>query len=311
MRRILSILAAGTIALSACSDDTVGPPTNYVFVVIPDQAELSMTQDDSVVVSAMVVDTISGGHMFSPPLTWTSDDPDVAILESADDGMWVHAMGAGQTQIHVVFDAAKGPVEATIDVAVEGNPAATFALSSATSSLYPGDADTLRITLQDAEGNDLSLRRITWDNSADSVASVAPLTRVWTTEVSDDSTAVDSVTYYAVVTANDTGSAEITASVEGMEKTIAVTVALRPVASVKMTPDVAGLHVGETATLVAEPKAANGETLTDRDIVWASSAPAVATVDTAGVVTAVSAGNANITATIEGKVGTTAVLVIP
>ena len=309
MRRILSILAAGTIALSACSDDTVGPPSNYVFVVIPDQAELSMTQDDSVVVSAMVVDTISGGHMYAPPLSWTSDDPDVAILERAGDDMWVHATGAGQTQIHVVFNAAKGPVEGTIDVAVDGNPAATFALSSATSSLYPSDADTLRITLQDAEGNDLSLRRITWDNSADSVASVEPLTRVWTTEVSDDSTVVDSVTYYAVVTANDTGSAEITASVEGMEQTIAVTVALRPVSTVKVTPDIAALHVGETATLSATLKAANDETLDGRAVTWTSLVPLVATVDSTGKVTAVGPGQTTIQASSGGKTGSATVYV--
>ena len=156
MRRILSILAAGTLALSACSDDTVGPPVNYVFVVIPDSAQLSMSQDDSVTMNAIVEDTISGGRMYNADLDWSSDDPDVAVAEKNDDGDWqIRATGDGQTQIHIVFNAYHGPVEGTIDVSVTGVPAATFTLSASAASLYPGDADTLRIQIKDADGNEL------------------------------------------------------------------------------------------------------------------------------------------------------------
>ena len=312
MRRILTILAAGTLALSACSDDTVGPPTNYVFVVVPDQATISLTQDDSADVSAMVKDTVSGGQMYHPALDWSSDDPDVAVVEANGDGWQVRATGPGTTKLHAVFNAYHGPVEGTIDVSVTGVPAATFTLSASAASLYPGDADTLRIQIKDADGNELSPHRVSWENSADSVASVEQFTRTWldTVTVGDkDSVVVDSVPYQAVITANSVGTAELVATVEGTEQTVNVTVSERPVASVKMNPDAAALHVGDKVTITATPKAANGESL-DRDVTWLSSNPLVATVDTLGVVTAKAVGNATITATSEGKIGTTSLLVV-
>lgn len=289
MRRFLTFLAAGTLALSACSDDTIGSPTNYAFVVIPDQAALSLTQDDSVLVSAMVKDTISGSHMYSPELEWTSDDPDVATVESADDGMWqVRATGSGATQIHVVFQASAGPAEATINVSVEANPAAVFEIAQSAVTMYPGDTTTLGITLQDAAGNDLSHRRIDWENSADSVASVD----------------VD-----GFVSAVDTGTATIIASVEGTSDTITVTVQPRPVSTITVTPDIAALHVDETVNLSATLKAANGESLDGREITWSSLVPLVATVDSTGRVTAVGAGQTTISATSGGKTGTATIYV--
>lgn len=312
MRRILTILAAGTIALSACSDDTVGPPPNYVFVVIPNQTELSLTQDDSAAVSVIVKDTISGGQMYYPDIDWSSDDSTVAVIEPNGDDWQVRAVGDGSTQIHAVFNAASGPVEGTIDVSVTGVPAESFGLSSLSASLYPGDADTIEVHLHDDGGNELPARRISWENSADSVASLETFALVTadTTIVGSDTTIDTSVEYYAVVTANSVGEAEITGSVEGFDQTIEVTVDERPVDNVVMSPDVAGLHVGEKVTITATPKGANGESLTDRDVTWASSDTTVATVDSTGVVTAVGVGTVEIDATVEGVTGTTTVIVI-
>lgn len=314
MRRILTILAAGTLALSACSDDTVGPPPDYVFVVIPDSASLTMTQDDSTTVSAVVKDTVSGGQMYNPTLEWSSDDPDVAVVEKNDAGDWqVRATGDGQTTIHAVFNAYHGPVEGSIEVSVTGVPAASFTLAQDLLELYRGDADTVRLVLHDAEGNDLSLHRIEWESSDDSVASVAPLTRVWTDTITvgeEDSVVVDSVTYYAVVTANDTGSAEITGSTaEGLTQTISVVIEKRPVAKVVMDPDVQALHVGDKFTITATPTGANDEVLADRDIGWSSTDTSIVTVDSTGMVTAVGVGSAQIKALVEGIFGSTSVIV--
>lgn len=312
MRRILTLLAAGTLALSACSDDTVNAPANYVFVVIPDQATLSLTQDDSAEVSVVVKDTVSGGHMYSPDIDWSSDDPDVAVVESNDDGWQVRAIGAGTTKLHAVFNALHGPVEGTIDVTVTGVPAASFALGESAVGLYPGDVDTMEVHILDADGNELSPRRISWENSADSVASVETFAKVLadTTISADekDTTIVTSVSYYAAVTGNSIGDAEIVGDVEGHQQAITVSVTERPVASVEMDPDVAAMHVGDKLTITATPTGANDEAL-DREVVWATSNPLVATVDSTGVVTAVAAGNVSIAATSEGKVGTTAIIV--
>jgi alpha-tubulin suppressor-like RCC1 family protein len=74
-----------------------------------------------------------------------------------------------------------------------------------------------------------------------------------------------------------------------------------PVASVTLAPDSSILDVGITKTLVAVPRDAAGNPLTGRAIAWTSSAPAIARVDTLGIVTAVSVGRAVITATSSGK----------
>jgi uncharacterized protein YjdB len=74
-----------------------------------------------------------------------------------------------------------------------------------------------------------------------------------------------------------------------------------PVASVTVAPTSASVLVGQTATLTATLKDANGNVLTGRAITWTTSSASVASVSAAGVVTGVSAGTATITATSEGK----------
>jgi ricin-type beta-trefoil lectin protein/Big-like domain-containing protein len=84
-----------------------------------------------------------------------------------------------------------------------------------------------------------------------------------------------------------------------------------PVAAVAVSPASASLTVGGTQQLSATPKDASGNALTGRAVTWASSAPAVASVSGAGLVTAVAAGTATITATSEGISGTASVAVSP
>jgi len=83
--------------------------------------------------------------------------------------------------------------------------------------------------------------------------------------------------------------------------------AVAPVASVTLSPASANLAVGAAQQLAATLQDAAGNTLTGRTVTWASSAPAVATVNAGGLVTAVSAGSATITATSEGVQDTASV----
>jgi len=81
------------------------------------------------------------------------------------------------------------------------------------------------------------------------------------------------------------------------------------VASVAVTPASASALVGGTVQLTATPLDAEGNPLTGRVVTWSSNAPAVATVDANGLVTAVAGGTATITATSEGKSGTAAITI--
>ena len=89
-----------------------------------------------------------------------------------------------------------------------------------------------------------------------------------------------------------------------------------PVATVSVTPSSTALLVGVTdsvslgtATVSATEKDASGNVLSGRTVTWSSSATNIATVSSAGVVTAVGAGSATVTATSEGQTASVSVTV--
>src|SRR5438552_1524824 len=85
--------------------------------------------------------------------------------------------------------------------------------------------------------------------------------------------------------------------------------ALTVAAAVGVTPATATGQAGQTVQLTATPKDANGRALSGRAVSWSSSNTSVVTVSNAGVVSAVTLGSATITATSEGKSGTSSITV--
>jgi len=83
------------------------------------------------------------------------------------------------------------------------------------------------------------------------------------------------------------------------------------VASVTVSPAATPVAAGSTIQLSATPKDANGVALTGRPVTWSTNAPAIATVDANGLVTGKVPGTASITATSEGKGGSSTVTVTP
>jgi hypothetical protein len=64
----------------------------------------------------------------------------------------------------------------------------------------------------------------------------------------------------------------------------------------------APLKVGDTLNLAAEPRDRFGRALSEREVVWSSSSPEVAAVDSgSGIVVAAAPGSTEITATVDGK----------
>lgn len=84
------------------------------------------------------------------------------------------------------------------------------------------------------------------------------------------------------------------------------------VSTVAIVPGPAvSLVAGGTVQLSATTRDAQGNLLTNRTIAWTSSADAIASVSTAGLVTAVAPGSAQVTATSEGRSASVAVTVTP
>jgi hypothetical protein len=82
-----------------------------------------------------------------------------------------------------------------------------------------------------------------------------------------------------------------------------------PIAAVSVSPSRPDMEVGETLRLRATAEDAAGNVLPVRDVRWSTDAPQVAMVSMSGEVTAVSAGSATITASVEGKRGSARVSV--
>jgi hypothetical protein len=170
-------------------------------------------------------------------------------------------------------------------------PVATVDVSPASAIVAVGGTVQLAASPRDAGGEPLPGRTVTWATDAPGVASVS-------------STGL-------VTGVGAGGPATITATSEGVSGTASVTVTstAEPVASVEVLPASAGIVVGGTVQLTATPKDAGGQPLTGRVITWQSDAPLVASVSPSGLVSGLAAGPATITATSEGKSGSSSITV--
>jgi uncharacterized protein YjdB len=152
-----------------------------------------------------------------------------------------------------------------------------------------GGTTTATAILRDASGNLLTGHAVAWSSDNPSVATVSST---------------------GLVTAVSAGSARIIAESEGQSAWAAVSVILPPVATVAVSLASSTIVVGTTTQATATTKDAGGQVLTERAVSWLSDNTVVATVSSTGVVSALSTGTANITATSEGRSGSAAVTVV-
>ncbi|MEO7965337.1 MAG: Ig-like domain-containing protein [Gemmatimonadaceae bacterium] len=216
-------------------------------------------------------------------ITWSSSNPAVATVNT--NGV-VTAVGAG----NVTITAASGNVTGTALVSVQLVAVSSVAIAPTSAALLAGESLQLTAEVRDANGNPLPGRNVTWATSAPTVATVSST---------------------GFIIAFSPGSATITATSEGKSATAQLTVSAVPVANVTIIPGSATVAVHQTAQLVARVDDSTGAALNGRSVTWTSNAPNVATVDGDGIVTAVATGQARISATSEGKSGTSTITVTP
>jgi trimeric autotransporter adhesin len=82
------------------------------------------------------------------------------------------------------------------------------------------------------------------------------------------------------------------------------------VATVVVTPETSVLTVGGTLQLVASTRDVGGAPLIGRVVAWSSDAPDIATVSSAGVVTAIAPGLVRLSALSEGRTGTASITAV-
>ena len=135
-------------------------------------------------------------------------------------------------------------------------------------------------------------RQVTWSSNAQGVATVSTS---------------------GLVTGVSAGTAQITATSEGVSGSTTVTVDPEPVGSITLYPDSAAtatLVAGDSLDLTDTTRAAGGAVLTGRAVAYNSTNTNVATVTGQGRIRAVAAGTARIIASVEGKADTAEITVV-
>src|SRR5947208_271772 len=223
----------------------------------------------------------NGTALSGRAVTWVTSNAAVATVSAS--GL-VTGVAAGSATITATSEGQSG----TSAITVTNVPVASVTVSPTAAGVTVGATTQLTATPKDANGTALSGRVVTWATSNAAAATVSAS---------------------GLVTGVAAGSATITATSEGQSGTAALTVTNVPVASVTVSPATASLTVGATTQLTATPKDANGTALSGRVVTWGTSNAAIATVSASGLARGVAAGSATITATSEGKSGTSAVTV--
>jgi alpha-tubulin suppressor-like RCC1 family protein len=165
-------------------------------------------------------------------------------------------------------------------------PVATVTVTPATATIQLGGQVLLTATPRDANGDVLS-RQVTWSTSDGGVATVSAGT----------------------VMGVGIGSATIVAATEGKSGTAEVTVTGVPGGSVHLSVDAVTMVLDATAKLSAEVRDESGNLVSGASVLWTTTDPTVATVDSAGIVSAVALGTATISGTSEGNTGSATVTV--
>lgn len=278
---LVTAIASGAATITATSEGqtataqitvpTVATPFPVnVITVSPGVANspIGSTTQFSAVLRDMVGNVLTGRTV-----VWTSSDPTIASVSASGVAT---AVKAGTVTITATSEGKTGTALLTV------NPIAisVVIVTPAVVSLQIGETAPLTATVKSLLGVTLTGRVVTWTSSDNNVATVSST---------------------GVVTAVSAGAVVVTATAEGIPGIAAVTVALKPVGSLIVTPSIVVATAGETVQLTATARDVDGTIVTGRVVTWTSSNASVALVSPTGLVTTVSGGIVTITASSEGK----------
>ncbi len=260
-----TMVTATAGSVSASANVTVAQTVNRI-TVAPGSSTLTAI-GETLQLSATVYDRgnqpISGAEV-----NWTTSNASVSTI--GDNGL-VTAVANGAAQV----TATSGSASATITITVAQNAGSISITPKQTNLTGIGQTQQLSATVTDANG-----------------VVITNANPVWTSDNPD----VATVTSDGLVTAVANGNAQVTATVGPVSAAAAVTV-VQVAGSITITQREATLtSIGETLQLTAVVVDVNGVEIVEADVTWSSDDPDAVSVSDDGLATAVSDGNAQITA---------------
>ncbi|MEA3244556.1 MAG: Ig-like domain-containing protein, partial [Gemmatimonadota bacterium] len=173
----------------------------------------------------------------------------------------------------------------------EASPVAKLDLRVAQSEIYVGAMTRVSATLRDGDGNVISDRNPVWTSLTPNILSV---------------------TQQGEVTGLQSGVGQVRAASGRALSEVSITVVRQVATSITLARDTATLLLpGGSVQAIAAVADSAGNPVVQPAIAWSSSASPVASVNVAGLVTAVASGSAVISATIDGLTATLNVTVRP
>lgn len=273
-------VGAGTTFVYATSEAKVAQMTMKVIqsigtiLVVPSSVDVPFGTTRQLTVS---VNDPSGASISGRVLSFTSSNTAVATVNSS--GL-VAAVSEGSAIITASAEGKQG----TSTIRVVAEQVSTVRITPTGGQvLRLGGSLQLTATPFNANNQPLAGRTVTWTTSNPLVATVNATGRVTSVAL---------------------GAATITAEVEGRQGSSQVQVTPVPVGSVTVAPTgPLAMFTGTQQQLTASARDTAGNviaSLANRAVVWTSSNLPVASVSTAGVVSAVAEGTANVSVTVDG-----------
>jgi trimeric autotransporter adhesin len=271
-----SIVATSGGRSGSASVTVVAVPVGSV-AVSPASVTLVSTQVTSL--SAIVRDA-NDVVVTDRAVIWSSSNTAIAIVSSSGS---VTAVAPGVATATATSEGRSG----SASISVVPMPVGSVAVSPATPTIMTDQTITLSVTVRDTSGTVITDRVVTWSSSDETIATVSSA---------------------GVVTGVGPGTATITATSEG--RSAITTVTVQPtVACVSVAPSTVFLRRNSTVQLSVTAYDAAGHEIVGRTVTWSTDNDHAATVSQTGLVRGEHAGTATISATIDGKTGSTRVTV--
>lgn len=293
---VVTAVAAGSAVLTANANGFNTTAAITVSTSSPTLTSITLNPISSGLNIGQTVNIAATGHFsngttaspYDTQVTWTSSAPGVATVDSL-------GVVTAQTAGTATITASASGISGTAGITVNAGP-----------TLISISLDPVSATLNVGQTVDIT-STANWSNGTSSVPWDSYLT--WTSSAPS----VATVNAGGVVTAIAAGTTTITASLNGVSRTAAITVsATAPtLTSISLNPTSATGTRGQTMNITATGRFSDGSTVTpyNAQATWTSSAPTVATVDAAGLATAIWRGTALITASRGSLSATCAVTV--
>ena len=248
------------------------PPTPVATSIAVTPASHTLSAIGATVQLSATVRDQNNNPMSGQTVNWNSSNTAVATVSGS--GL-VTAVSNGTAQITARSGNASGTANITV-----AEPVPTRVTVSPSSHTLEAVGATVQLgaTVRDQRNNVMSGQTITWSSGDEAVATVSGA---------------------GLVTAVSNGMVDISAKSGSLSASAAITVSQVPAAIViEVDAEATTLtEIDQTLQLMASVSDANDHPIADPDVTWSSGDESVATVDEDGLVTAVSNGMADITAT--------------